>query len=196
MTRPYKVKNKELPPNCVVTQPDPLPDGCSKIELSRGLFVFFDSDLLEEFSKYKWYLVPNHNTCYASRFGKTEEDKKKQYKMHREIMGLGFGDRRVVDHINGNGLDNRRSNLRVISHAQNIKAQPPRRQKPESIYIGVVYRVSEVKKWLARIHVNGKYQKIGYFNKEEDAARAYDREAKRIFGDNAELNFYPKADNT
>jgi hypothetical protein len=189
MTKYNTTKRKPLPDNIILEQPNPLPEGSCKILLSRGLFAIVDEEDYERLSKYNWCANVNHRTVYADRADFTD-GKKATVKMHREILGLKRGDKRVVDHINHNGVDNRKCNLQIITHAENIKNQSPRQEKPDSIYTGVVYRVSEAKKWLARIHVNGRYKKIGYFNNEMDAAKAYDEEAKRIFGYNADLNFY------
>jgi hypothetical protein len=90
------------------------------------------------------------------------------------------------DHINHNGLDNRRANLRLCTPQQNSFNQRPRRNST-SIYKGVSWN-SEVRKWKAEIKHNGRTISIGYFEKEQDAAIAYDDYAAELFGEFAWLN--------
>ena len=107
--------------------------------------------------------------------------------MHRHITNAPKG--MVVDHINHNGLDNRKSNLRVCTIAENSRNR--RRQKGgTSIYKGVNWQKAK-KKWHARIKFEGKHMHIGYFtdDKEEEAARAVDAKAKELHGEYAYLNF-------
>jgi HNH endonuclease/AP2 domain len=106
--------------------------------------------------------------------------------MHRAIMRAPTG--AVVDHINGDTLDNRRSNLRVVTQAQNSRN---RRKTPglTSAYKGVYYR-AEAKSypWCAIIQVNGMKVQLGQFMTERDAALAYNAAATRLHGEFARLN--------
>lgn len=102
---------------------------------------------------------------------------------HRAIMGARPGER--VDHRNGDGLDNRRSNLRIATVAQNNCNMPVRRGN-RSGYKGVV-RVG--KSYRARIGVDRKQIVIGFFPSPELAALAYDVVAPRYHGEFASLNF-------
>lgn len=105
--------------------------------------------------------------------------RKIQTTMHRLLLGFPF---EVIDHINGNGLDNRRSNLRTVSHSQNrqnaanygkfLKGVHKRRNRNRNGYYAMI---------------NGKY--IGSYNTEIEAALAYDTAAKQFFGEFARLNF-------
>lgn len=99
----------------------------------------------------------------------TRRPKKFRVLLHREIMGLTKGDRRTVDHINGNPLDNRRVNLRVVT--QKTNSQNSRARGGSSRYRGVSWAKRE-KKWLASAYVAGRNRHIGYFDLEEDAALA------------------------
>lgn len=105
--------------------------------------------------------------------------------MHREIMDVPK--HLVCDHINHNGLDNRKNNLRTCTRQQNTHNQKPRK-KGTSKYKGVDWNKRQ-KKWRARIYYRGKCHYLGYFNNEIDAALTYDKKAKELFGEFACLNF-------
>jgi hypothetical protein len=114
------------------------------------------------------------------------EGRKRHILMHYDVLRapLGF----ETDHINGNRLDNRRSNLRLVTHQQN---QWNRRKKANatSKYIGVT---ADSGKWRARIHdLSGRLIGLGYYDKEETAARVYDKAALEMRGEYARLNFPP-----
>ena len=104
--------------------------------------------------------------------------------MHRLIMQAIDG--QYVDHINGDGLDNRRENLRICTHAQNMQNQMPVRLGT-SKYKGVSWD-KVAKKWAAHINLDGKPKKLGRFVAEEDAAKAYDSAAIEHYGEYARPN--------
>jgi aspartate/methionine/tyrosine aminotransferase len=91
----------------------------------------------------------------------------------------------VVDHVNGDRMDNRRANLRVCSNQDNIRNQ--KKTRGSSRFKGVSWSVQN-KKWYAYIKVSGKSMSLGHFDVEEDAARAYDAAAREAFGRFAQLN--------
>jgi hypothetical protein len=107
--------------------------------------------------------------------------------MHRLIMNVTLGDKVIVDHINGDRLDNRRSNLRIATVAQNSRNTRLSRLN-SSGYKGVSWRSRE-QRWMARITRNGKSRYLGYFATAEEAARAYDAAAREAFGSFAKVNF-------
>ena len=107
--------------------------------------------------------------------------------MARQILGLANEDTRVVDHVNNNRLDNRRKNLRVCTHQQNIWNRGKQKRKTSTKYIGVV----ELKNgnFLSKIKQDGKTIHIGCYSKAKDAAMGYDEKAKELRGEYAYLNF-------
>jgi hypothetical protein len=105
--------------------------------------------------------------------------KKRNILMHREILFYAkVKNKLLVDHINGDGLDNRKSNLRTATHRQNAWNS---RAYGKSKYKGI-WQVRETGKWCARIKVNGKVRNLGRFSDEVEAAKAYDRAVKKCAG--------------
>lgn len=124
-----------------------------------------------------WYRTP---AGYVLRNPRDEDGETERF-LHREIMRPGPG--LVVDHINGDPLDNRRANLRVCTQAQNrANSMKPRRDDTTSRYKGV--RVVE-SGWT--VVINRHY--VGTYHTEAEAARAYDDAARRLYGEFARLNF-------
>jgi len=105
--------------------------------------------------------------------------------MHREIIRAPEG--LLVDHIDGNGLNNRKSNLRLCTHSQNTYNRRPNRNC-SSRYKGISFHKMS-KKWEVAICCKGKREHLGRFDDEVKAALAYDRKAKQLFGEFAYLNF-------
>lgn len=107
--------------------------------------------------------------------------------MHREIIIPPYP--LVVDHINHNGLDNRKANLRPATKSQNTINKPYKKKKgAHSKYRGVTWQKS-INKWQAQIRAKGNPRVIGYFEDEIEAAKAYDAAAKKHHGEFAVLNF-------
>jgi hypothetical protein len=111
--------------------------------------------------------------------------------MHRLIkLGpQGLREKTKVDHWNGNGLDNRRRNLRAGTNAQNMMNSVGRRAARKSCYKGVSVRQHPTSPYRACIQVGGKQKHLGYFSSEDAAARAYDTAALHYFGPYARVNF-------
>lgn len=108
--------------------------------------------------------------------------------MHRILTGAQPG--QYVDHINGNTLDNRMSNLRVCTNAENIRNM---RVRPGSSRFKGVYLTNQRLPWRAQIEANYKKHNLGNYLTEEEAARAYDLKAAELFGEFARLNFPSEA---
>ena len=118
--------------------------------------------------------------------------------MHRQIMQnhlylepCTLSPKLFVDHINNNSLDNRKSNLRIVTHRQNCLNTRPKTKNTTSRYKGGSWD-KESKKWRALITHKGRRISIGRFKNETDAARTYDKTAKELNGDYAYLNFTDK----
>lgn len=159
-----------------------------KIPLTKGQFAIVDNIDYEMLAGYKWCALRKGRTFYAERRYETERGvwKQRHISMHRQILDEPAG--LCVDHINHNGLDNRRANLRIVTLEQNNWNSRKCRGNFSSQYKGVSWS-NRCGKWLAKIVYKGKSIYIGYFDDEVSAARAYDAKAKEMFGEYAELNF-------
>ena len=158
-----------------------------RIPLSQGKYAIVDPEDYEYLSKDKWYAAKGHNTFYAVR-GKWSKGRKKrdEIRMHRVIMRPPA--HLFVDHINHNGLDNRKANLRLATYSQNVHNRKKFAKPATSKYKGVSWHKS-VRQWTAAIQVNGKRIHLGSFNDQAAAAKAYDRAAKKYHKEFAILNF-------
>lgn len=162
--------------------PVDLPDlapGTRAIQLTHGKVAIVDEDDFEKLSKYRWHAVLRKQTWYAAR----KESGICHY-MHRDIIGATVG--APVDHIDGNGLNNVRSNLRMATFQQNCYNK--RSMGGKSKYKGVTY-CTDTDMWRARIRKDNRTVNIGRFDSEHDAARAYDEMARQLFGEFAWVNF-------
>jgi len=109
----------------------------------------------------------------------------KRVKMHRYLMNFPRG--LVIDHIDGNGLNNCKANLRLCTQAENAR-NVPARPGTTSKYKGV-HKIKESNTWRAAISVNHKRKHLGVFDDEIEAAKAYDSVARKYHGEFAYLNF-------
>lgn len=158
-----------------------------KIPLSNGLFVEIDDDDWKKVSRYRWVASKAwHNNWYARVCVDSDHTKsgKTTILMHRLILDFPRG---FVDHRDGNGLNNRRANLRQANPRQNAHNQR-KGIRGLSQYKGVSWD-SRCRRWMASIRVNGRTEFLGRFLCEAGAARAYDEAAYRNFGEFARLNF-------
>jgi hypothetical protein len=158
-----------------------------KIQLLHGLVALVDDQDYAAVSAHKWSAACKHGFWYAHRRVMLPNGIATIVSMHREILGLDASDKRVVDHINHNGLDNR-CNIRPCTQTQNhFNAHSFR---GTSRYKGVHWHRSN-KHWVAKLKMNGKPIHLGCFKSEVDAARAYNNSATQFFGAFALLNEIP-----
>lgn len=150
------------------------------IPLTQGKFAIVDAEDYDWLSKYKWCAWKNENAFYACR-----TEKGHTVFMHRMIMSAPKG--LMCDHIDHNGLNNRKSNLRLCTPAQNVHNKRPQRDS-SSKYKGVGSK-KQSRKWEARIRFQGKLYHLGDFDNQMEAAMAYDDKAAELFGEFAYLNF-------
>jgi len=153
--------------------------------LTAARFAIVDPEDYEKICRDDWLLKENKNTCYAWRM-LFKDGKFKIIYMHREIMQAPKGS--IVDHQNREGLDNRKINLHFVNRRQNALNYTKRGRPCGSKYRGVC-RDEERGKWRAYIHTELKPKHLGYFDSEEEAAKAYDEAAKKYYGEDAVLNF-------
>lgn len=161
-----------------------------EIELSNShLKTTVDEGDCAAVSDRSWYLVKRNGDlhyAYTSLSGRPVN-------MHNFILDSPEG--YEIDHKNRNGLDNRRRNLRVCKHAENLYNKRKYKNN-KSGYKGVYWETrpsppyrSNKGSWAAQLRIRGKKKFLGYFNTAERAARAYDIAAKKYFGEFARLNF-------
>lgn len=157
-----------------------------EIQLTQGQVALVDDEDYEELNKYKWQAHKHRNTWYATRTIRRKADPA-AFQMHRQILGLVKGDGVEVDHIDGNGLNNTKQNLRIATNAENAR-NAGIGIRNTSGYKGVIFEKGP-KKWRARIMVDSVPINLGLFTVIEDAARAYDKAATKYFKEFARLNF-------
>lgn len=155
-----------------------------RIPLTQGKFAIVDDELYEWLNQWKWFAQKDKYTYYAGRnVGKWPNQK--MIFMHRQILGLKYKDGKQTDHSNSNGLDNRQSNIRICTIAQNNQ----NRRCWKNVKLKGVRWYKDIQKWRSRICYKGKFIHLGYFKNEIDAAKAYDKKAKELFGEFVHTNF-------
>ncbi len=155
-----------------------------EIKLSSGHIVLVDKEDYDLISEHRWYLSNIRLKIPYAVTGNLKRYNGKRLRMHRLIMNAGPN--QFIDHVNRNGLDNRRCNLRFCTRAQNN--QNSYIPKGVSKFKGVSWAKSRTI-WEARIGVNHRLIFIGYFENEIEAAEAYDKAALKHFGEFARINF-------
>lgn len=163
-----------------------------EIQLTRGKVTIVDDEDFERLNQHKWWANKGNEKrpyWYALRQYRDpskgpNHGKRVLVLMHREVINAPK--EVFVDHINGDRLDNRKQNLRLCTNAQNLQNQ--KRYKPG--YKGI-YRNKDGR-WAVMIQANGVYHYLGRYKSERTAAKEYDKIAKLLHGEFANLNFPEK----
>ena len=155
--------------------------------------ILFDKQFTELVSGCKWYVSRERGNQYAVA-NTRKNGMATTIKMHRLILGLPKF-KPEVDHINHNGLDNRLSNLRVVTTSQNQGNRKKRKTARNTSAFKGVHKHSFSKlnpkmrnPWISKIFKDGKHYKVGSFGTEREAALAYNKKATELFGEYAYLN--------
>jgi hypothetical protein len=156
-----------------------------EIKLTQGKVALVDDEDYEYLNQFKWHTVNVGGILYASRNLRISKNKRISQRMQWVIMGKHNG--MVIDHIDHNGLNNQKNNLRICTPHQNFMNQS-KQYNTKSGYKGVGYVDNTIR---ARICISGKLIHLGTFKTEREAAMAYDEAALRYFGEYASLNFSP-----
>jgi hypothetical protein len=168
-----------------------IPDGAAdarQIELSQGKIALVDAADYGWLSQWKWTAHQMHGGIWYAMRTDFSTGGPVQVYMHRLILDTQAG--KKTDHVNGNGLDNRRANLRPCTTAQNAQNQHKRASPTTSRFKGVFRNHN---RWGSRIAANGKRYWLGAYGSELEAARAYNEAAARLHGAFARLNDLPSA---
>lgn len=156
------------------------PEALCEVPLTNGGSTIVDCEEYARVIQYKWYRFDTKRTSYA------RQTSHKYGKLFLHQFLLGFD--QELDHIDGNGLNNQKSNLRKLTHQQNTFGQRKRLGEHTSIYKGVYWGGGKKKPWRAQICINGKSKYLGSFETEWEAAEVYDNYAQEIFGEFARKN--------
>lgn len=157
-----------------------------EIVLTKGKTALVDDEDFESLSETSWYAHTKIGyTSYAER-GTGRNCSHKIHLMHRHILRIT--DPKIhIDHIDGNGLNNQKTNLRTCSRSQNLSNSRKRKSSTSSLYKGV-YWDKQMSKWRSRFSLDGKKYHIGLYDSEKEAALAYNCSASFACREFAYLN--------
>jgi hypothetical protein len=154
------------------------------VPLTQGKFAQVDASDWPAVMRFKWHVKRMRRGLYAARNVHRPGGGQRTRLLHQDILpGVS-----QVDHRDGNGLNNRRKNLRTATTRQNRQGFQRKKKGTSSHFRGVCWK-AQVAKWRAQIQVDGDVKHLGYFSREVDAAKAYDTAARCYFGNFASPNF-------
>ena len=153
-----------------------------EIPLTQGLVALIDEADFDLVSRFKWcaFNGSTGKTYYAQSHIRRDNGSRTNVYMHRLLFGL-TDSRTDVDHIDGDGLNNRRANLRTCSRAENLWNRGAQANN-KSGFKGVTFH-KQSRKWRAEIRFNGNYKSLGYFHTPEEAHMAYCAAAAELHGE-------------
>ena len=149
-----------------------------EIPLTQGKVALVDAEDFERLNQFKWYAHKSRKMFYAERNSLSINGKWKTIKMHRIL--LPSDDKMKIDHHNGDGLDNRKENLRICTNQQNSSNRRHPHKNNKLGIKGVSWRKDQ-KKFQSAIQVNGENIHLGYFNVLGDADSAYRKAEEKYF---------------
>lgn len=152
-----------------------------ELQLSRGYTTLVDDDVYDSMHIFKWHAAVDRTNVYAERYDVVSNC---LIRLHHILLIPEDGC--IVDHIDGNSLNNQRHNLRSATTQQN-QMNKRKSTGTSSQYKGVTRR-KDKRKCSAQIGFNYKLRHLGYFDNEQDAAIAYNKAATELFGVYARLN--------
>jgi len=155
-----------------------------EIQLTKGQFAIVDDEMYDYLNQWKWFANNHNGKFYVVRNITVSNNKQNKIYMHRLILKPEKN--MVIDHLNGDGLDNRKCNLRICTHAENMRNSKISINN-KSGYKGVSYQENR-NNYRAQIKFNNKTINIGDFIDPIDAARAYNDAALKYHGEFANIN--------
>ncbi len=172
----FRVKRQ---PTRKTVPPEPPDQSIRYIPLTKGKYATIDAADYERAASFSWHVSISGNRTYAY-----SNINGRNISLHRFLMNAPKG--LVVDHIDHDGLNDRRNNLRICTQRQNLYNSRPKGRS--SRFKGVCWDKAK-QRWVVYIRHNGRNRFVGQFADEVEAARAYDRAAHELFGEYAYLNF-------
>lgn len=149
-----------------------------EIKMVNGDVVKFDDEKFDLISQYSWHASKVKGLTYAYAWTPMVNGVRKKISMHRLVMGLVDIKGTLIDHADGNGLNNQMSNLRVASHAENMRNRGAQKNNK----CGLKGVRKHRRKWSARIRLNKKEYHLGTFDTPEAAAHAYTLASQKLHG--------------
>lgn len=155
------------------------------IKINTNKKVLVDDKFFKILNKFKWYPFKGVNTNYAITY--INNKSQTMHKIIFTLLGIKIPKNKMCDHKNGNGLDNRLDNLRIVTPRQNL-LNKVKHKNNKSGYKGVFLEKNK-KKYRVQIKFRGKIISLGYFTNKKIAAQEYDKAAIKYFKDFAKTNF-------
>lgn len=155
-----------------------------EIQLTKGKVALVDDEVFDYLNQWKWYAKKSNGNYYAKRNIRINKKYAGHILMHRLLMNVEK--HLYIDHIDGFSLNNQKNNLRICTHAENMRNKKLHINNTSG-FKGVYWHKS-TKKWMAFIKINNKQLYLGLFIDPIDAARTYNEAAVKYHGEFANLN--------